>query len=245
MIKKVNISVIKPNEENPRFITDAKFKKLVKSIKEFPEMLETRPLVVDEDMVVLGGNMRLKALKSAGVFEVPVHQVKGWTEEQKKEFIIKDNLGYGEWDWEIVANGWDVQVLSDWGMDIPQFDYKGDSEEIDKDENYTRKIEAPIYEPKGEKPKAKDLVEINKVKELIEKIDNSKIKKQDKDFLKLAAYRHYVFDYSKIANYYAHSNKDVQELMEDSALVIIDYNKAIENGFIELSEEVAKSFLYE
>ena len=121
MIKKVNISAIKPNEENPRFITDAKFKKLVKSIKEFPEMLETRPLVVDENMIVLGGNMRLKALKSAGVFEVPVHQVKGWTEEQKKEFIIKDNLGYGEWDWDIVANNWDLDKLNDWGLDLPDF----------------------------------------------------------------------------------------------------------------------------
>ena len=121
MIKKVNIQKIKPNDENPRFITDAKFKKLIRSIKEFPEMLETRPLVVDEDFVVLGGNMRLKALKSAGVFEVPIHQVKGWTDEQKKEFIIKDNLGYGEWDWDIVANEWDVQKLKDWGMDLPEF----------------------------------------------------------------------------------------------------------------------------
>lgn len=121
MIKRVNIAAIKPNEENPRFITDAKFKKLVKSIKEFPEMLETRPLVVDEDMVVLGGNMRLKALKSAGVFEVPVHQVKGWTEKQKQEFIIKDNVGFGQWDWELLANGWEGSLLNDWGLDVPEF----------------------------------------------------------------------------------------------------------------------------
>lgn len=120
--KKVNIAAIKPNEENPRYITDAKFKKLIKSIKEFPEMLETRPLVVDENMVVLGGNMRLKALKSAGVFEVPVHQVKGWTEEKKKEFIIKDNVGYGEWDWDIIANEWKTGVLNEWGLDLPVFD---------------------------------------------------------------------------------------------------------------------------
>ena len=120
-MEKLNIAAIKPNEENPRFITDSKFKKLVKSIKDFPEMLEARPLVIDEDNVVLGGNMRLKALKAAGVFEIPVKRVEGWTAEQKKEFIIKDNLGYGEWDWELVANGWDAEQLGDWGLDIPQF----------------------------------------------------------------------------------------------------------------------------
>jgi Predicted transcriptional regulators len=121
-MEKLNIAAIKPNEENPRFITDAKFKKLVKSIKDFPEMLEARPLVIDEDNVVLGGNMRLKALKSAGIFEIPVKRVEGWTAEKKKEFIIKDNLGYGEWDWELVANGWDAEQLEDWGLDIPSFE---------------------------------------------------------------------------------------------------------------------------
>ena len=136
MTKKVNIAEIKPNEENPRYITDAKFKKLVKSIKEFPEMLETRPLVVDENMVVLGGNMRLKALKSAGVFEVPVHQVKGWTEEQKREFIIKDNLGYGEWDWDLLANSYDFPKIKSWGLDIPNFDdIETFDVEDDSDEN--------------------------------------------------------------------------------------------------------------
>ena len=131
MVKKVNIAAIKPNEGNPRYINDSKFKKLVKSIKEFPEMLETRPLVVDENMVVLGGNMRLKALKSAGVFEVPVHQVKGWTEDQKKEFIIKDNVSYGNWDWDIIANDWETNIISDWGMDVPEFDVDPDYSVLD------------------------------------------------------------------------------------------------------------------
>lgn len=131
MVKKVNIAAIKPNEENPRYINDSKFKKLVKSIKEFPEMLETRPLVVDENMVVLGGNMRLKALKSAGVFEVPVHQVKDWTENQKKEFIIKDNVSYGNWDWDIIANDWETNIISDWGMDVPEFDVDPDYSVLD------------------------------------------------------------------------------------------------------------------
>lgn len=121
MEKKVNISSIKPNNENPRFIKDAKFKKLIKSIKSFPEMLEARPLIVDENMMVLGGNMRLKALKSSGIFEVPIKQVFGWTEEQKKEFIVKDNVGFGEWDWDILANQYDQEDLIEWGMDIPEF----------------------------------------------------------------------------------------------------------------------------
>lgn len=129
MIKKVNISEIKPNTENPRFISDSNFKKLVKSIKDFPEMLELRPLVVDEDMVVLGGNMRLKALKSSGIFEVTVKQVKGLTEEQKQEFVVKDNVGFGEWDWDLLANGWNVDKLSEWALDVPDFANLEDFEE--------------------------------------------------------------------------------------------------------------------
>lgn len=115
----VNIASIKPNDENPRFINDAKFKKLVKSIKAFPQMLEKRPIVVDENMVVLGGNMRLQACKSAGLFEVWIDKAIGWSEEQKREFIIKDNVGFGSWDWDILANDWDLESLTDWGMDLP------------------------------------------------------------------------------------------------------------------------------
>jgi ParB-like chromosome segregation protein Spo0J len=115
------ISQIKPNPENPRIIKDHKFKQLVESIKSFPQMLELRPIVIDENNVVLGGNMRLKACTEAGLTDVPVVQAKDLTDLQKKEFIVKDNVGYGEWDWDDLANNWDEQLLTEWGLDIPNF----------------------------------------------------------------------------------------------------------------------------
>lgn len=115
------ITLIKPNPNNPRLIKDNKFKLLVKSIQEFPEMLELRPIVIDENNIVLGGNMRLKACIEAGLTEVPV-KVATLTEQQKNEFIIKDNVGFGEWDWDDLANSWNVEELTDWGLDIPNFD---------------------------------------------------------------------------------------------------------------------------
>jgi len=117
----VKIKDIKPNPNNPRIIKDEKFKKLVASIKEFPQMLEIRPIVVNKDMIVLGGNMRLKAIKEAGVTEVPCLIADQLTEDQQRQFIIKDNVGYGEWDWEMLANEWDVEDLEKWGMDLPEF----------------------------------------------------------------------------------------------------------------------------
>jgi hypothetical protein len=117
----VKISEVKSNRNNPRIIKDDKFEKLVKSIKEFPEMLNIRPIVVNADMVVLGGNMRLKACKEAGLKEVAIIKAEDLTEEQQKQFIIKDNVGFGEWDWEDLANNWDAEQLTDWGLDIPGF----------------------------------------------------------------------------------------------------------------------------
>jgi DNA modification methylase len=119
---KLPINQVKANPNNPRIIKDDKFKKLVQSIKEFPEMLELRPIVVNEDMVVLGGNMRLKACKEAGLDKVPVIKASNLTEEQQKEFIIKDNVGFGEWDWNDLANNWETEKLQEWGLDIPGFE---------------------------------------------------------------------------------------------------------------------------
>jgi DNA modification methylase len=121
MIKKVKITEVIANPNNPRLIKDEKFKKLVKSIQDFPDMLNVRPIVVNKDMVVLGGNMRLKAIKEAGIKEINVDIV-DWNEQQQKEFIVKDNVGYGEWDWDDLANNWDAEELTDWGLDIPNFD---------------------------------------------------------------------------------------------------------------------------
>lgn len=118
----MDIKLIKPNPNNPRVIRDAKFKQLVRSIQEFPEMLELRPIVVNEDMITLGGNMRLRACIEAGLTDVPVVIAKGLTEEQQQEFIIKDNIGFGEWDWEDLANNWDEANLKLWGLDFPLFE---------------------------------------------------------------------------------------------------------------------------
>jgi len=118
-VTKVKINSIKTNPKNPRLIKDDKFKKLVNSIKEFPQMLELRPIVVDENNIILGGNMRHKACIEAGLKEVYIVQAKDLTEEQKDEFIVKDNVGFGEWDWDILANEWDTELLNDWGLDLP------------------------------------------------------------------------------------------------------------------------------
>jgi hypothetical protein len=122
MAKLVPIGSVKGNSRNPRFIRDEKFKKLVSSLVEFPEMATLRPLVVDETMTVLGGNMRLKAMQELKWKEVPVVVAEGLTDAQKDEFVIKDNVGFGEWDWEMLANQWDADLLTDWGLDIPHFD---------------------------------------------------------------------------------------------------------------------------
>ena len=119
----VKINEVKPNPKNPRLIKDDKFKKLVKSIQEFPDMLNKRPLIVFTDVdgkyVVLGGNMRLKACKEIGLKEIPIILADEWTEEQKAEFLIKDNVGFGEWDWDSLANEWDAEKLDEWGLDLP------------------------------------------------------------------------------------------------------------------------------
>jgi hypothetical protein len=119
-IEWVKTKDIIPNTENPRIIKDDKFKKLVQSIKDFPEMLEIRPIVVNNEMMILGGNMRLKAIQEIGLKEVPIIKAENLTEQQQREFLIKDNVGFGEWDWDALANDWEYKELVDWALDVPK-----------------------------------------------------------------------------------------------------------------------------
>jgi DNA modification methylase len=142
--QKVKISEVKMNPNNPRLIKDDKFAKLVRSIKEFPKMLEIRPIVVNADMIVLGGNMRLKACKEAGLKEVSIIFADDLTEDEQKQFIIKDNVGFGEWDWEQLANEWDADNLQDWGLDIPDFEVKEELSAEEDDYEMPDQVETDI-----------------------------------------------------------------------------------------------------
>jgi hypothetical protein len=123
-MKTIKLTSIKPNPNNPRYITEAKFEALKRSIRDFPEMMALRPMVVDEQGMVLGGNMRLKALSELGYEDIPaawVIKAKDLTEEQRQEFLIKDNVGFGAWDWDMLGNDWQAEMLIDWGLDVPAF----------------------------------------------------------------------------------------------------------------------------
>lgn len=133
-IIEIDINKISTNPDNPRFIKDAKFEKLKKSIKDFPEMLKLRPIVVNKEMVVLGGNMRLAACRAVGLKKIYIIKAENLTAEQQNEFIIKDNVGFGEWDWSVLANEWNSSELNDWGLDVWQNDDDVDYSVLDDDD---------------------------------------------------------------------------------------------------------------
>lgn len=152
-IETIQISKIKLNPNNPRLIKDDKFTKLVQSIKDFPEMLNIRPIVVNEDMIILGGNMRFKACKEAGLKEVPIIIASDLSAEKQREFLIKDNVSGGEWDWTLLQK-WDVEELEDWGVDMPKFETNEeisnikDNEHLSQPEHLERWLESSIKQMK-------------------------------------------------------------------------------------------------
>ena len=257
MIRKIKLSEISVNTgqvpglpSNPRFIKDGKFEKLQNSLREDPEMLQWRPLVVFpylSQLILIGGNMRYRVLAEDGIIQEVDCMIlpADTTVEKLKKYLIVDNVSYGEWDHDLLANEWDFEELLKYGMDLPWIDPEQtvETEEEKQETEYSKSIKAPTYEAKNEKPAIKDLFNADKVSELIREIHSAQIPEAEKDFLIAAAARHRVFHYQKIADYYAHSSPLVQDLMEKSALVIIDFSKAIERGFIELTKNIQAQYL--
>ena len=235
-IEKIEINKLQPASYNPRQITTKQYKDLKESIEKFGVV---DPIIINKDFTVIGGHQRLKVCKDLKHTEIDC-VVLDLTKEEERELNIRLNKSGGEFDMDILANEFEIEELKDWGFKEIELGLN-----IDKiNENpYTDKIEAPTYEASNDKPKINDLYNYEKTSLLIEKIKESNISENEKDFLIKASQRHIVFNYSKIADYYANSNKEVQELMEDSALVIIDFEKAIELGYIELSDKVIQQYL--
>jgi hypothetical protein len=225
----VKITEVKVNPNNPRLIKDDKFKKLVQSVKDFPEMLNIRPIVVNQDMVILGGNMRYKACKEAGLKEIPIIKT-DLTEEQQKEFLIKDNVSGGEWDWDILANEWNTDDLQKWGLDLPILKELNESDLFD--------IEIPFYTPSEIIPDICELANLDKTKDLISKIELLEIDESLKEILKIRASFFTDFNFQKIADYFHKENKEVQEIFKDLGLVILAPKEALERGFIELQDNI-------
>jgi hypothetical protein len=229
-----NINDLKASEYNPRQISKKQFKELCESIEGFglvdPIIINKNP---ERENIVVGGHQRLKACKKLGFKKIPCVEV-NLDIDKEMELNVRLNKSGGVFDIDMLANTFDIHNLKEWGFADIELGINTDKiEEVDS--LYTKKIKLPVYEPKIEKPKTEELFSNIKTNKLIEKIKKSNATKEEKDFLIMSAYRHLVFSYDKIAEFYAHSNKEVQGLMEDSALVIIDFNKAIENGFSELS----------
>ena len=164
----VPINKIKPNPKNPRTIKDERFEKLKKSIQDFPDMLNKRPLVcftdTDGKFVVLGGNMRLKAAKDLGLKELPIILADEWTEEQKAEFLIKDNVGFGEWYWNELNTDWDTEQLNEWGLEVPGFAIMPSEDELIGEE----KNKPPVMKITFENPEQLQKAEID-IQELLDR----------------------------------------------------------------------------
>ena len=228
-----NIKELKPYKKNAKKHNKEQVEQIANSIKEFGF---TQPVIIDKNNCVVAGHGRILGAKKAGLKQVPTVCLEDLTEEQIKAYRLVDNkLNESEWDNVLLAQ--ELEELDKEQMKLFGFDFGEYVEEEEK--KYTMKTNIPQYEIKGETPSVSELVDIGKVKELLHKIKQSNVSEEEKKFLRYGAYRHLCFDYSKIAEYYANADAEMQELMEDSALVIIDFEDAIAKGYVEMSEQVA------
>lgn len=237
-IVNIPLSEIIPYENNPRN-NDTAVDYVANSIKEFGFK---SPIIIDKDNVIVCGHTRARAAEKLGLTTVPCIIADDLTDEQVKAYRLADNktAEYAEWDFTALQAELDELSMdfdmSDFGFDMAE----QTAQEINdtEDTKYTKKTDIPQYQPTGEKVEISELVNQSKTKELLEKINSSGISDEQKMFLTNAAQRHQIFNYRKIAEYYSNTSKEMQELMEQSALVLIDYDNAIKNGYTKFVEEL-------
>lgn len=224
----MNLSDIAEYKSNPRTISKKDFATLKKSLKDFPSMLEVREIVVDENGVILGGNQRYKGLMALGKTKVKVKKVTGWTDEEKREFVIKDNIANGEWDTDRLANEWDKTKLEEWGLPL-KVASSGDYKEL-------LEVSIPYYTPAEECPESSELADLSEVEELNDMITKLKPEKGLEAVLRARAAFFADFDFQKIADYYAKADEKTKELMKRLGLVIVIPKEAYELGMCDFRE---------
>ena len=237
-IIEIDINDIKQYKNNAKIHTKKQIEQIVKSIERYGN---NDPIAIDENNTIIEGHGRYLALKKLGYTEVPVIRLEHLTEEQKREYILVHNKLTMNTDFDLETLKSELDFIN---FDMTEFDFdifENIPDEFAEENPYTSKITTPTYEPtKEQAPEITELYNMDKAKRLIEKIERSDLKPEIKEFLKIASYRHVVFDYRNIAEFYSHADKDTQELFEDNLLVIIDYNKAIENGVINITADIAE-----
>lgn len=223
---------------------------LKNNIRDYPDLLEYRTLMAypldGEKYIIICGNMRYFAMRELGYDEAYVYVLpKDTPMEKLNAYVIIDNNNFGEWDWDLLEEDWDMDDLESWGLNVEKDEDDEETKESEPSENYSRKIESPQYEPSGVTPLFSEMVDTIKYDALISEIKQTQMNAETKRFLTLAAARHIVFNYAKIADFYANADEKIQRLMEDSALVIIDFDDAISKGFVKLSKGLAEEYAAE
>lgn len=229
-----NIDELKPYSKNTKKHPAEQIKRLAQSIKKFGFI---QPVIIDEEDSIVCGHGRVLGAKKARLKKVPTIMLSDLTDEEIRDYRIADNkLNESPWD-EIMLDQELLELQDSLSRELFEYDI---AEAIEEDETkYAMKTNIPQYEIKGDEPDIEELYEVSKVNELLRRIKDSNVTDEEKKFLRLGAYRHLRFNYAKIAEYYAHATKEMQELMEDSAMVIIDFEDAIAKGYVHLSETVA------
>ncbi len=247
-VERRSLSDLVPYARNSRTHSQDQIKQIAASMKEWGW---TNPVLIDEENGIIAGHGRVMAAELLGYEDIPCMVAEGWSEAQKRAYVIADNKLALNADWDFGLLNTELDDLVNMSFDITLTGFEkdelkelsfDDSEKSDDENPYSQKVDAPVYEITGDKPAIEELYDDSKSMGLIEDIKNSDLPKDEQFFLMAAASRHISFNFEKIAEYYAHSSKECQELMEDSALVIIDFNKAISQGYVRLNERLSEIF---